>query len=242
MTELQDIANDKLINELIDQHTNPEPLHPDLAAHLEHTELFGTSLRHPLVYSIIHTPGMNALVNKQYAHKRAALTKAELDADWLTYVFLHERPYRLDALIDLDNRHGITGEDYWPLVGRIWTDSENIWQNYCAWQEVLTDSRNDRQLIMDDTDQQVYNELPETFTIHRGYNHDDLDWQLGMSWTLDQRRAHWFAKRYPQKGKSIVATGTAKREDVIAYFGSRNEQEIVIMPDDLLDITFTEVI
>ena len=47
----------------------------------------------------------------------------------------------------------------------------------------------------------------------------------GMSWTRDLKKAEWFAGRF---GKGYVLEGTAEKKDVLAFFGRRNEEEIVI--------------
>jgi hypothetical protein len=73
--------------------------------------------------------------------------------------------------------------------------------------------------------------LPRTLTIYRGYRYRNAD---GWSWTLDQKKAMWFANRLEVLGgKPKVATGKVKKSDVIAYFSRRKEKEIVVDPSKI---------
>ena len=74
-----------------------EPLDPELAEWLRESESFGQVLKHPLVNQIIVIPG---LANRTLRAKQEALAEAEDAEDWHAAVFLHERPYRCDALVD----------------------------------------------------------------------------------------------------------------------------------------------
>lgn len=227
-----------------------EDLHPDLQQCLEETGDFGPSIRHPLVYSMIHGPEMNAWVNKQYEQKKRLLKEAEEEGRWHSYVYLHERPYRLDAFLKIS---WLIPEptQYWELLGDIWTDSENIYQNRDEWYELLAEAAerggggDEWHHMSSEEDRAVFTLtpekgglLPET-VIHRGYRHEDgLD---GFSWTLDKPRAKWFAKRFPhQEGVATVATGKVKREHVLAYHTGRGELEIVALPEHVFDVTVEE--
>jgi hypothetical protein len=45
-----------------------------------------------------------------------------------------------------------------------------------------------------------------------------------------------FARRFAMNEKSFVASGWVPKHDVLAYFASRTEREIVVMPDNVRDI------
>jgi hypothetical protein len=74
-----------------------EDLDPELEPYLETNELGWTMLRHPLVYSMFHHDRLNALVNKQLHAKLEELDKAIAERNYTKFVYLHERPYRIDA-------------------------------------------------------------------------------------------------------------------------------------------------
>ena len=64
------------------------------------------------------------------------------------------------------------------------------------------------------------------FVIYRGGSPD------GFSWTLSQKRAIWFAERFKPIGRhDFVYTMTVTKEEILWYNDSRNEQEVVLVPD-----------
>lgn len=192
----------------------------------------GQMIHDPLMIQVVYSPAMNALINRQYAERRKALDKAEDDQNWERYIFVHERPYRIDALLwAIGNGLDEDSQRYWQIVGSVWMDSENIHENYASWRKLLMADIPDRISTMDPEDDRiVYNDLADTLTIYRGVG--DYKYPEGMSWTLDRERAIWFANRYPRKGlKPCLIEGTISKTDVIAYFGGRSESEIVALPE-----------
>lgn len=83
--------------------------------------------------------------------------------------------------------------------------------------------------IMNADDFATFCGLPEALTIYRGA---DLKEQrrgvYGLSWTTDRETAEFFAWRFnPQDtGRAVFGTTIQKRE-ALAYFGGRQEQEII---------------
>lgn len=221
-----------------------EELHPDLALYIDEDGLFGPSIKHPLVFSIVHNPVMNAFVNAQLKQKREALARAKAERDWDTCVWLHERPYRLDAFLDISWH--LDGPRYWELLGQVWSDTENSWQNIDRWREALSADAEGREMMSDKDVRCVFDLPPEKgglapeTRIYRGYRFDDaLD---GFSWTLDKARAWWFAHRLRQDDHPSpkIASGFVAREHVIAYITSRDEQEIVTLPEHVTNLEIEE--
>jgi hypothetical protein len=221
-----------------------EPLHPDLEPYFEESGPIGPSLRHPLVYEVFGVrPG---IVNQRYAAKKAALDEALEKGNWHKAVFLHERPYRIDALQMLRDDYGerISAKAYWELVGSVWTDSENIWQNRPDWDSIFEEYDHSRmaEYIMDDDERAKLHALPDVVTIYRGaisdFNED------GLSWTLDKDRAAWFARRFVDShgGDPVVLHGRVAKHGIMAYFDGRNEDEIVVWPEDAVDIFKVEAV
>ena len=50
-----------------------------------------------------------------------------------------------------------------------------------------------------------------------------------MSWTLSRKTAVWFAERFRPE-EPVVGEGRCCKEDILAYFTGRGEEEIVIDP------------
>jgi hypothetical protein len=221
-----------------------EDLDPELMLHRYDDGPFGTCIKHPLVFSIAHHPAQNAFCNRQLKQKQEALQEAEREERWHTYVYLHERPYRIDAFMAI--QHMLDDRQYWELLGDVWIDSENIWQNLELWRELLTAPRGSREFIMSEEDRKVFTLPPEQGgfpprqRVYRGFNNEDgLD---GYSWTLDKPRAKWFAlRRAYEDDVAYVATAWVTPDKAIAYHTGRGEAEIVVLPEDVLDVFVEEV-
>ena len=215
-------------------------LHPDLQPYVEERDDGMKVLRHPLVYRLMWWD--TAEVNAALAAKTAAVKQAYDKNDWLHVIWLHERPYRMQALLNLEDL--VTDDaEWWPLVRDVWTDSENIWQHTSSWYRVLVDeARPHRELLMTDDEHAALAAMPDTLTVYRGclveVNED------GLSYTLDRARAEWFAKRFMRGGddeEQIVVRAKIRKANVIAYLTGRGEDEVIAHPDDLTDIAYESV-
>lgn len=205
--------------------TKVEDLHPDLRPYVSEGSL-GRVLQHPLVYAV--PLFSNAMANFQYAAKTRALAKARVSQDWSTVIWLHERPYRLQAL--RQDAWIADDKDYWRLVADVWIDSENIWQNMDEWIDLLASERPGREQMMNEENQAALAALGETLTVYRGcvreVNED------GLSWTLDKSQAEWFARRFldpRDDGEyAVVIEAVVDASAVVALLTTRSEAEIVL--------------
>ena len=216
-----------------------ELLHPDLKAHFCHLPSGIPCIKHPLIFSIFHTDILNALTNKRYELIKSEVQDAIQQKDISRYVFLHERPYRLTAfnkaLYFLNLK--ISNKDYWELLGSIWTDTENSWQELDLWKIFFSSDRPCSKYLMDKDERKAFKNLPDKITIYRGYVPNKN--KYGLSYTLDEKTANWFSNRYNNhlvsKSKSTTKNGNVikrvvNKSDVLAYFNGRNEEEILIKP------------
>lgn len=193
-----------------------EELHPELKRYFD-----GTHIQHPLIYSIYHFEQTNALTNARYLAKKKAVEEAKERKDYSGYIWLHERPYRLDAFLSIMNE--LENIAYWEMLAAIWIDSENIWQNLSRWRQLLNSPRPMKRYFMDEEDRTFLRKLPDTIIIYRGYQKGQN--KRGLSWTLDYNKAKWFAKRLKDNG--MVATKRISKAKVFAYLGGRGESEII---------------
>lgn len=217
-----------------------EALHPDLRPHLYAHERLGAMLHHPLVVNVMPNAIFAQYANQQFEQKTEALAQAREKREWHTVVFLHERPYRFEALtaaVEL----GVTENPqvYWELVGNIWTDSENIHENFDEWEMLWSEPVPGRESIMDEDERAALAALPDMVTIYRGVAHEDA--MAGLSWTTDRAKALWFARRYKFKGDDydpyLVRAKVAKA-NILAYFLGRGESEVVVLPRHLTEFYF----
>lgn len=199
-----------------------EALHPDLAQYLSRD---GYSLKHPLVFSVPYDQTLNALLNAQYDHKRAAAEQAKDSKDFSHFIFLHERPYRLLAFDEC--KEMMEPEEYWTLLHSIWIDSENIWQHQSLWVHLLSATIPGSFMTSEEQDQ--LNRLPDLVTIYRGYEKGRN--ARGMSYTLNPEKAKWFANRWKNpKYPGVVKERCIKKSRIFAFTNDRNEEEVIVLP------------
>lgn len=210
---------------------NQEPLDIELKDHLTESQM-GLMIHHPLII-MMYNETMNTIINKHFRAKTEALNQCEINGDWRSFVFTHERPYRIDALEEILFTNQINDPTIVsPLIANVWIDSENINQELDRWIDIW-DLPLDKKLLMNADEYKALYDLPDTFAVYRGVGHKDAT--NGLSWTTNMDKAIWFAKRFFEGGDSHLATGTVSKENVLSYFLRRDEHEIVVMPEYVND-------
>lgn len=202
-----------------------EPLNKELEDCLFTLDSGYKMIGHPLVHGN-YSHYDNARYNKMLKVKKLSLKQAVAKGKIGSYIALHERPYRFEALNKaLLEWWDPTTASYWEQVGWVWSDSENIYQYQLEWEELLFDLHPSPHLMMDEEERTFFNNLPDEITVYRGGVDDK-----GLSWTLDKSKAIWFASRncqdYPVFTKRII-----KNDDAVCYFKGRNEEEILLNRD-----------
>lgn len=207
-----------------------EVLHPDLARHI--TDLGGRAcLSHPLLIDSPYSTARNAECNRRYSQKKASLSEAIRNSDWTAAVFTHERPYRLEALVEYEPRIA-EDQDYWSLLGRVLTDSNNLYQYRHEIRVLLCLRRREWiRWMMTEDERAAFDELPDTVHIYRGTRFENDD---GVSWTTDLGMAVWFAEKHILhcgKGHPLLLSAVAPKSKIIAHFTRRFEHEVLILPE-----------
>jgi hypothetical protein len=204
-----------------------EPLLPELAEWLRESESFGQVLKHPLVNQIIVIPG---LANRTLLAKQEALAEAEDAEDWHAAVFLHERPYRCDALVDYVVGRGEadevlslagTSQETRDLAADVWVDSENIHQYMEEWTAMFA---GEPLWLGTEAERAAFDALPDPITAWRG----DID-DGGWSHTTDEKIATFFATRFGA-AHEIVKVSIPKSQ-VFGYLTRRGESELLVRRD-----------
>lgn len=209
-------------------------LHPDLKSYVETLKNGLTVLRHPLIYMVPYAPVMDEMANAMYTAKKAAVKKALEKEDFSSYIFLHERPYRLDALTSIEPKIS-DQKELWGLIRSVWVDTEYPSYNFCHWDLLLTDVDRMELDCRHGEDLERFKNLPEEITIYRGFS-GEYDAVFGHSWTLDRSKAEWFAKRFNQENKQI-GTATINKDAVVMMITRRGEEEIVVDVSQLNEVS-----
>lgn len=211
----------------------PEDLHKDLVPYLT-TDRVGRMISHPLMVHVLYHEQMNKTINEGYLHKKEAVATARASGDWERFVFLHERPYRIEALETVLFEEEVNDPNrIWPLIAGVWIDSENIWQCLDQWVNIWNTEGHSHTVFMEDDEMATFNALPDTITVWRGVGHREAI--EGMSWTVDKAKAEWFARRFAggEGHTPLLVEGAVSKKDVLAYFSNRGESEIVALAEDV---------
>lgn len=205
-----------------------EDLHPDLVPRLVQASI-GRMIHHPILVEPFYDESLNAVYNERYRLKSEATAYALGELDWGSYIAIHERPYRLEALLRVSLL--ISDVDHWRAIGDVWTDSENIFENLGEWHRLWGSKRPDRDRVMDEDERVALKVLPAVFEVWRGTGFPET---VGLSWTLNMGIAEDFARR--AGGRPCLLHGWVERRRVRALLLSRDEAEVVCLPRDVKDI------
>lgn len=76
--------------------------------------------------------------------------------------------------------------------------------------------------------------IQDPVTIYRGVGSKSASLKSALSWTLDINTAYFFAGWRGQGGGSVY-TAKVRQENIIEYINSRKEQEVIVLPEHVLD-------
>jgi hypothetical protein len=197
-----------------------------------------TKARPPMEFDGSTWPGGFQSINAAVDWKISEVAAARSDGKWHSFVFLHERPYRIDALLEVIEIVGI--DRVWRLVESVWSDTESAAVEQDAWSDIWSrtyrqdGNRKKRSLrMMTAGERRKFDAMPDILTVWRGCSHPDAI--HGFSWTMDKEMATWFAHRHgtgktpfgPSQG-AILAEMQIHKSIALAYFEGRKESEIVL--------------
>lgn len=216
-----------------------EELDPELEPFVEEIEDGGPfdgalRLAHPLVLMFPFSERMNAQANAILKQKKASVQRAIEKGNWDTFVFLRERPFRMNAYMTATL---MAGDPLPDVFLDVWSDTELPSSHLDAWVSLwkgwahrepgyLAPSPEDLEVLMRLRDQ-------GTVQVWRGVGTEGVP--RGLSWTLNKKTAMWFAERFTTTpGDAHVICGWVPGNKIISYTNARREEEVVVLPDDVL--------
>lgn len=191
-------------------------------------------VKHPLLYMSLGGKSGVARCNSFFLEKADAAYRARSLRDWEKFLFLHERPHRLAAFMEIESE--LEDSLYWHLLARLWIDSENIFEDRATWAELWRARRDSKFSAMQIEEQEAFRKLPHQLVLYRGVSADDESFD-GLSWTLSREKAVWFANR--RTGAPRLIAASVEKESIHAYFDRRDEREVVVESPRILSIDVT---
>lgn len=113
---------------------------------------------------------------------------------------------------------------YWFLLGTLWV-SYTGFSDLALWKKLFAAPRPNRAAcLMKPSELRALQLLPERFVVYRAHRPNETDW---IAYTLDRDIA---ASRFASKrGVSSIHAYEVAREDVLALFLRREEQEVLVL-------------
>lgn len=120
----------------------------------------------------------------------------------------------------------LSDEDYASMLYEVWISVEypNFDVNVSKSEFLKMFKRANKSFLMNQEEQSVLEDLPETITVYRGLQRNAST--EALSWTLDKNVAEWFANRFDNNGEVIKAT--INKKYIFAYINGRGEKEVVL--------------
>lgn len=187
-----------------------------------------------MVFSIHDEQPTDILASSENLQKARDYFENKIDnADdiWQILMYMHT-PYK--PLLFKLCANDLSDKDYAQMLAGVWTSTENPNQdaNVSIKEWIRFFKKANKNLLMTKEELAIYNSFNDTdeITIYRGVGHGREPY--GLSWTATTTTAQWFAKRWNNKDAYMFKT-ICKKADVLAYFNSRNENELVINVNNL---------
>ncbi len=173
---------------------------------------------------------------RKWQRKTSRYIEKAKDAKEIFYMV--NNPYRL-AFLKFAQDY-LSRENFSSLLSAGWILSENPNQdvNVSKMELVGMFKQADKMHLMDEGDREVFERLRDRVTIYRGVISYNEKSAKGLSWTLSQEKAEWFAHRFGEEG--TVYKAEIDKAHILAYFGGRGEAEIVVEPKYLENIQVWE--
>lgn len=160
---------------------------------------------------------------KEIRHYYEDIINKSLDVYHITWLI--NAPYR-PLFFKLINQ-SLSDKDFAELLNSIWVGTENPNQDpnvsISTWIKYF--KKANKNLLMSEDELNIYNSINDDIIIYRGVGKDREPY--GLSWTKNYETAEWFAKRWENKDAYIFKT-VCNKKDILAYFNSRNEDELVV--------------
>lgn len=156
---------------------------------------------------------------------------------YIKTISLVEKKYQIEAFLRLfdlykNNEITIKDEDMFEIFEWVYTTSEFGFNKFSKsdTSTLLSLNTNDGYKSKIDKDINGY------VTIYRGEGGESSPLDKAYSWTLDKDKAEWFADRFDIENVGLVYRGKVHIDNIKAYFEDRGEEEVIVSPEDVVDV------
>lgn len=166
---------------------------------------------------------------------RSGLAKEIREAQTPVQIFtMINKPYLLTFMKFAEPY--LSRKDFSGMFGEAWITSEAPHQdvNVSKEESVTFFKQCDAEVLMEEDERELLADLSDPLTIYRGVTSHNADTVEALSWSLSRNTADWFAHRFGEEGRVFEAK--IDKENVLALFSVRGEQEVIVDPKHLYDI------
>lgn len=168
-------------------------------------------IKHPLYCGLYHEHPKEEFSIKSIIEKRKEWLD-ENEGDLEKWVFIHDRPFRLQALVEkIYDGLEFSG----VFIADVYIDSENPHVNIDTWKMLFSI----HPIYMNEEEVVDFNELEDEIMIYRA---GDIK---GISWTTNKDTAIWFSNRWSKS--EIIHEKLIKKTDCKAYLTRNGENEVI---------------
>ncbi len=130
-------------------------------------------------------------------------------------------------------KYALSAEDLAQILADAWIQAENPNMDCNVTKEELVSmfKCSDRDYLMTEAERKRLADLEETVTVYRGVTSYNARNVKALSWTLDKKKAEWFAHRFGEQG--TVYQAQISKGNILAIFTGRNESEVILNPKKL---------
>ncbi len=134
----------------------------------------------------------------------------------------------------------LSTEDLSQILADAWMRSENpnMDANVSKRELVAMFNDADKAYLMTADECLRLEQLGDSVTVYRGVTQYNARNIKALSWTIDRKKAEWFATRFGEDG--TVYKAQINKRNILAFFTGRNESEIVLNPNKLENIIAME--
>ena len=172
---------------------------------------------------------------KRYTETKAQLTKEEFED--VLFTISHQMTAKLFK--ELYQQDRLSLEAIKSSLVDVYTESEDFDQMFFLplFKRVKEE---DEVLLVSEEDKKRYESLPDRVVIYRGMREGE-NIKKKLSYTLSFDKAVFFADRHSkQSEKGVVGSVVVNKCDILAVITERNEDEVIIDPENLGEITIVQ--